>query len=513
MKLDMIKNTRRNLIWGVLLRGYQILIPLIIRWIFISRLGVEYAGLGGLFSAVLNFLNLAEMGVQSAVIFFMYKPIAENDTETVRRLLGLISRCYKWISLIVLSAGLALTPFVGYLISGVPPVGINIYVIFLINILSSALSYWPAAYKVTIFSVHQRNDIVSRISLITLNVKYVLQLIVLIFVGNYYTYLAVEIVTKLIERLITVLIVNRKYPMYKTALTPTQEMNEALGKKTSALFLHKIGGIIVNSADAIVISAFLGLTVLGKYQNYYSIMLSVIGFVLLLNSSSQAGIGNKLAVSEAVEIRHLFDNYNFLIFSICSVCCSCFLNLYQPFITLWLGADMLLDNGIVAVLCVYFYVFLLMMPGNSFENARGLWQYDRHRPLLEGILNLSMNLILVRFIGLYGILLSTIFSMLFFSIPWLYYNVTKQLFGGGFRRFIRDMILYMASAAAICMISYLVCGLIPDSIPLVADLLVKGILSVFVPVALIYIFYHKRREWKWMCEIGYKMFRRINKQK
>ena len=97
MKLNMMKNTKRNLIWGTVLRIYQILLPMLIRRVFIYRLGVEYAGLGGFFSSVLNFLNLAEMGVGSAVLFFMYKPIAENDTEAVRRLLGLIHRCYQRI--------------------------------------------------------------------------------------------------------------------------------------------------------------------------------------------------------------------------------------------------------------------------------------------------------------------------------------------------------------------------------------------------------------------------------
>ena len=165
MKLNIIKNTRRNLIWGIILRVYQILVPLLIRRVFIYRLGVEYAGLSGLFSSVLNFLNLAEMGVGSAVLFFMYKPIAENDTEAVRRLLGLIHRCYQRIGLFVLAMGVMVTPFIRLLISGEFPDGINIYAIFTLNLLSSVLSYWLCAYKSVILSVHQRNDLTSRAEL------------------------------------------------------------------------------------------------------------------------------------------------------------------------------------------------------------------------------------------------------------------------------------------------------------------------------------------------------------
>lgn len=501
MKLNMLINTRRNLIWGTALRVYQIVVPMLIRRVFIYRLGVEYAGLGGLFSSVLNFLNLAEMGVESAVLFFMYKPIAENDTEAVCRLLGLIRRCYRRIGLVVLAAGLAVTPLIRFLISGEPPAGINVYVIFLMNLLSSVLSYWLFAYKGVILSVHQRNDLLSRTKLGAMTVRYAAQLAVLLYVGNYYAYLAVDIGAKLVERLMTVLIADRKYPMYRITLNPTPEMNAALREKTGALMLHKIGGIIVNSADSVVISTFLGLAVLGKYENYHHIMTAVLGFVLLINTSTQAGIGNRVAIKGQAENRQLFERYSFLIFIISAVCCCCFLNLYQPFMTLWLGADLLLDDGIVALICVYFYVFLLMVPGNMFENASGLWQYDRYRPLLEGLLNLGMNLALVQWIGLYGILLSTIFSMLFFSVPWLYYNVTKRLLGGGFLRCMGNSLFHTALSAAACTASYLLCGLIPGGISPIAGLIARGILSVSVPMLLFCVFYHGSEEWGWMWKI------------
>ena len=113
MKRNIIKNTRRNLLWGDSFKNLSDSgSHMLIRRVFIYRLGVQYAGPGGLFSSVLNFLNLAEMCVESAVLFFMYKPIAENDTEAVRRLLGLIRRCYRQIGLFVLAAGLIVTPFI-----------------------------------------------------------------------------------------------------------------------------------------------------------------------------------------------------------------------------------------------------------------------------------------------------------------------------------------------------------------------------------------------------------------
>lgn len=496
MKLDVRRNAKRNLAWGALLRIYQILVPLVIRQAFIFSLGVEYAGLGGLFTAVLSVLNLAEMGVASAIVFFMYKPVANDDDETICRLLGLFRRWYRRIGLFVLVLGLIITPFIGYLISGDSPEGINIYAIFLLTLFSSLVTYWPFAYKSALLTVFQRDDLASRIRLGALTFKYAFQLIVLLWFGNYYAFLVVEIVAKLLERFITVLVVDKRYPALNHVLEPTPTMSEGLRKKTRALILHQIGGVIVNSADAIVISLFLGLVVLGKYQNYVLVMTAVLGFVLLINRATQAGIGNRLSVVDMEERRRLFDNYSFLVFAVSMVCCCCFLNLYQPFIVLWLGEDMLLPEGIVVTLCAYFFVLLLMMPGNHFESAGGLWEYDRFRPLLEGLLNLVMNLIAVQFMGLYGVLLSTIVSMLLFSIPWLYYNVAKNLLGGGFGSCMRRIVLRLAACAVTCALSWALCGLLPD-MPLFAGLIVKCFISVLVPTFLLFVLFRKSSEWSW----------------
>lgn len=510
MRLDVRKNAQRNIVWGALLRIYQIVVPLLIRQVFIFTLGVEYAGLGGLFTAVLSVLNLAEMGVASAVLFFLYKPIAADDDKNIRRLLGLFARWYRRIGLAVLAMGLLITPFVGYLISGEPPAGLNIQAIFLLVLTSSLITYWPMAYKGLLLTAFQRDDVASRISLCAMTIKYVAQLAVLLVFGNYYAFLAVEIGAKLIERIITIIVVDRRYPGLKAILPPAPEMDGELRKKTRALILHQVGGVIVNSADAIVISLFLGLTLLGMYQNYTLIMTSVLGFVVIVNRATQAGIGNRLSTADKAEKRRLFGNYSFLIFAISAVCCCCFLNLYQPFIELWLGADMLLPDGIVVTLAAYFFVFLLMIPGNLFESAGGLWEHDRLRPLLEGLSNLALNLIAVQFFGLYGVLLSTILSMLCLSIPWLYYNVSENLLGGGFGSIMGRVLLYGLSCAIMGAISWALCSMFPP-MPVLPELVIYGIISLLIPFGLLFVVFRKTDEWRWACEMIQGVFRRADK--
>ena len=89
MRIERSKNAARNIVFGVTMKLYQILIPFIMRTIIIYFLGMEYAGLNSLFSSVLQILNLAELGVGSAMIFSMYEPIAKDDKIQICALMRL----------------------------------------------------------------------------------------------------------------------------------------------------------------------------------------------------------------------------------------------------------------------------------------------------------------------------------------------------------------------------------------------------------------------------------------
>lgn len=95
---------------------------------------------------------------------------------------------------------------------------------------------------------------------------------------------------------------------------------------------------------------------------------------------------------------------------------------------IWMGENNMLDFSIVILFCIYFYIYEFNQLFNVYKDASGLWHTDRYRPLITSIINLVLNLILVYFIGLYGIILSTIISILFIGIPWLLNNLFKSLF-------------------------------------------------------------------------------------
>lgn len=506
MKFNVIENTKRNIFWGVLRKIYQILVPFILRSVFIHQLGINYVGLGGLFSSLLSFLNLAELGVSSAVLYFLYKPVAENDEKVVRELLGLIRSVYRNIGLFILGAGLMLIPLLHLLVSREVPPDVNIYAIYMLNLLETVLSYWLFPGKSIILEVYQRNDVSNRIYLTVSTLRYALQLVMLYLLPNYYVYLIIVILAQIMEKIFLAFEADRRYPQYRRVLPVPENMKSRVFRRCDGLLFHKIGGVIVSSADALVITAFLGLSCLGKYQNYLQIMTAVSGMVGLIRSSWYAGIGNTIAREGIGAAYRSFENYTFLEFCISTVCCCCFINLYQPFISLWVGTDMLLDDSIVVSLCVYFYCIRLMAPGNMFENIGGIWAKDKYRPFMEGLFNLGLNLILVRFIGLHGILFSSILSMVLLSIPWLYYTVVGDLFKKNVAGYLSGLLLYTISTVAICAVSCLVCRIIPSGKASLVIFFVRAVVSMAVPLVILCLLYHKRDAWKWMVRNIYRLF-------
>lgn len=163
-KIERTKNATRNIIFGVILKVYQILVPFLMRTAMIYLMGVQYLGLNSLFASVLQVLNLAELGVGSAMIYSMYKPIAEDNNTAICALMKLYRTYYRIIGFIIAAVGLALTPFIPKLISGDVPQGINIYVLYLLNLGATVLSYWLFAYKNSILQAHQRVDVVSKVT-------------------------------------------------------------------------------------------------------------------------------------------------------------------------------------------------------------------------------------------------------------------------------------------------------------------------------------------------------------
>lgn len=474
-------NAKRNIIWTFFSKIISIILPFITRTFFIYILDTAYLGLNGLFTSILSILSLAELGISSAITFSMYKPIANNDVDKINSYLAFYKRCYEFIGIIVLIIGISLIPFLEKLISGDIPSDINIYILYFIYLSNSVLSFFLFAYKTSLLSAYQRNDIVTKISTFVILLQSVLQICVLFLTKNYYLYLLIIPLFTLISNMITNYITKKKYPLLKPEGKLNKEEYQSIIKKVKGLIFQKIGMVVNNSVDNIVISSFLGLQVVAIYGNYYYIFNAISGICAAIISTLVPIIGNSIVTESKEKNYTQFKLFNFMYMWGIIWCSICLLCLYQPFIKLWIGENFLFPTGTVVLFSIYFFAFRMNNISGMYKEAAGIWWAGKYVPLLAAMVNLFTNLIMVRFIGVNGIVISTILSMILVYFPYGSYVLFKHYFTyeNAWKKYMLNQILYFLEYLMIALITYKVCYfIIIDSI---LGLLIKCVICICIP--------------------------------
>lgn len=490
MKISRTKNAKAGIITGIFSKLLHMGMPFITRTALLYMLGTEYLGLSGLFSSLLSFLSMAELGVSNALVYSMYKPIAEGNEEEVCALLALYRKLYRMIGTIILTAGLLCVPFLRYFISGEVPADVNLYVLYGLYLGNTVCSYFLYAYRGSLLSAHQRIDVTNVIDSTVSAVTWGLQMLSLFLFRNYYAYVIFMPLSNIAGNFIRLYYVKRHYPHYTPRGKVNPELEASIFKKIKALLGAKISTTVLHSSDNIVISAFLGLTMVSIYGNYFFIMNSVGGFLGIVHASILPGIGNSLVTETEEKNYRDFRKFAFLNQWLVGWCAVCFLCLYQPFMKLWVGETLMLPFSVVVLIVIYFILYQGRKVVITYKDAAGLWWEDRFRPFVMAGTNLISNLIMVQFIGIWGIVISTILSLLV-SIPWETYTVFKYVFKRSPKEYALSLVRFLAVLTVACVVTLGICQVASEGI---LAILVRGCICIVVPNVIFFLAFRKWEE-------------------
>lgn len=504
MKIARTQNAIRNIIFGFMYRILSIVLPFISRTAILYILGTKYLGLSSLFGSILSFLSLAELGMGGAMVYSMYKPIAQNDKTTICALLNLYRRFYRVIGTVILGLGLLVMPFLKLLIHDEIPGDVNLYLLYFIYLFNVVLSYWLFAYKSALLQAFQRNDVESKIAMFVTPLSYVVMLGFLFATRNYYAYIIWLPIFTILTNILRMIYVDRHFPDLKPKGEISEELKKSITKKVKALIGTKLNTVVLNAADNIVMSAFLGLTAIAMYGNYYYIMSSIIGFLGICYSAMTAGLGNSIA-TETLEKNYAdFLKFSFINSWLVGWCTVCLVCLYQPFMYLWAGKDLMFPFAIVLQFGLYFYIYQIRKIPVTYKDAAGIWWEDRFRPYVCMIVNVVLNVVMVQVIGVSGIILSTVFS-LFISIPWENYTIFKYVFHCSSREYYGKMFCYAFTMAVAGGITYFLCGFFGDGF---LQLFLRAAICVVVPNVIFGVANCRRKEFRESVIFVQRIFKR-----
>jgi len=461
MKIDFAKNTKRNIASAIVNKALGLLFPFLNRTLFLWLLGPEYLGLNGLFTSIIGVLMLADLGFGTAVVCSMYKPIADDDRELVCAYLRFYRTVYRWVGAAIFIVGLCLLPFLRNLVHGDIPPDINLHVLYLIHLINTSASYFLFAYRGSVLNAHQRNDVLTNIHTATSIAQYIVVFLILLLTRNYYCYITATVVFTVIINLLTVHEARRLFPYIEPRGTLSAAQRRQVVSDVKNIFMHKVGAVISNSIDNVVISAFLGLVAVAAYGNYYYVVTAVSGLTWAFYNSMTGGFGNKIHTETKESNFALFMKANRLTLIVIVWCAAMMSALYQPFIKIWTGGNPSLARHFLTpiLMVVYFLVNQSRQPLLTFKAAASLWKEDRWKPIVAGAANLAMNISFVVFLPdeykLDGVILSTIISYVLIQMPWESHVLFSVFFDKAKgRAYWRTQLSFALLAVAICAVAW-----------------------------------------------------------
>ena len=484
------------------------LIPsFIVRKVFLDNLGNELLGLSSLFSNIVGLLSIVELGIGSAIIFSLYKPFADGNKIKVKGYLDYYFNFYKKIGFIILGLGFLIIPFLKIFIKE----EINIFHVqqyFILYLINTVMSYW-FTYKICILNVAQDGYKVLIGTTTSKVIIAVLQILCLKQNPNYYIFLIIQIVVNFMYYIFINMYIDKKYKWIKTTNGEiTIEEKNSLSQNVKALFMHKIGGVIVFGTDNLVISSFINLATVSKYNSYNMVINSAQNLISNALSSITASVGNLLTEGDKENSYIVHKRLFFLNFWVVSFVTISLFNTIKQFIILWLGNSEVLDGFTVSLILINFYFTLMRPCVDIFKEGGGLYYQDRFAPMFEAGINLISSIILVKLIGLPGVFLGTLisnFTVLFWVKPRIVYKYI-------FNKSIKDYFIIYFKYILLALIPLIVTAFLTSNLKNVNSIwafMLNCLINIVVINFIYLIIFRNSEEFKYYKSLVYKI---INKK-
>lgn len=492
------KNVIRSTFFGCLYYLSKFVMGLISRKLFLMYIGMEYLSVAQVINSLLTVLSFSELGIQNAVLFMLYRPMAEEDVSRIRQLVMLYRRFNRYVGCAVFIIGLGLMPFLGTFIDTQMPMQM-VYLIYFINLLYSASTYFMS-YRTVLLSAAQKDYISSIIVTLVSVGGVIVQCGIIYFTADYILYLLTGILFNVVSNVTVYNTVGRKMPYVKnlSGIRADSHVYEELKKNVKATFAIRICGVVIDNTDNILVSLIHTLMV-GYCSNYTTVTVHIKSFVSTFQSSLLHSLGVANADKSDKEKYHLFKQVVLVNTFLAGVITVPLGVLWDEFIILWLGEAYVVSAVIVWSLLLNFCCQLIDASVWQFRDTTGMFVYVKGMLIFNAVLNIVLSVIMGRLIGIAGVYLATVVSN-FLTDYWYDARVvyTKVFHVDGYKKY---MLYLTANIAGIMALSYGLKLLLGGWQLGIRFWMAKGAVSVFAFVLVFWMIYGRRREYRELLEL------------
>lgn len=494
--------------------GYVIntILGFICRIIFVRCLSADYLGISGLFTNILTMLSLAELGIGSAVVYALYKPLAENDKSKIASLVKFYGKTYKAIGIFIGIMGLALMPFLNIIIRDVPNIKESIYLLYFIYLFNTASTYF-FSYRSSLIIAAQQNYIVGGLNYIITIIQSIVQMVYLLVTREYIGYLLIQTAGTFIYNVLISHIAVKKFPYIKDKnIQPLKEdEKKPLFRDIKDLTIYKLSGLLVNSTDNIITTFFNGLVTTGMASNYTLLTTTLSSLLNQIFNGLTASIGNYNVTESKDKQYGMFKFLNMINFWAFGWASIGILFVSNDLVELCFGKNYVLGIEIPFVIALNFYTVGMQNAVWTFKQTLGLFKYGKFSQIFTALLNIAFSILLGYRFGLVGILFATFIARLFTNLWYDPYVVFKHGFYKKPLKYLYSYLKYLVILFIIAMICGISCNMISGGI--VYRVILKCLICSFVHNFICILMFYRGKEFKYLKNLTKRIFCIVYKNK
>ena len=421
-----LKNAKVGIIFFIL----SIFVQFFSRKIFLDNLGDSFIGLESTLRSILSFLNLAELGIGTAIGFTLYKPIFDKNYKEINKIIALLGVLYKKIGFVIFSVGVIISLFFPIFFVDIPFSLTLVYFVFYSLLISVLLSYF-VNYHISLLGADQKGYITQQYFQTFNIIRVILQVVVAIYLKNFYLYIFLELVFSIVFSIVVRRKIRQEYPWLIINSSQKKEIIKEYPEiivKIKQVFFHKISEFVKNGTDNILIAGLIALESVAFFGNYQLIFMKLGGLVKMAFAGTGSAVGNLIAENNENNIKKVLWELIAIQFFIAGFFSIIIYHVMGSFIMLWLDNKIyVLSNTILLLMIANFFMIQISSPIERFKNAFGLYS-DTWAPATEAILNLIISFVFGKIYGIAGIMLGTVVSMFFIVVLWKPYYLYKHGF-------------------------------------------------------------------------------------
>jgi O-antigen/teichoic acid export membrane protein len=427
--MSRVNHAMKNMKYSMFFYAIFLVLQFVSRKLFLDNLGDEFMGLSGTLRSFLSFLNLAELGIGTAVGFSLYKPIFNKEHGRINELISLFGHLYKKIGLFVLIAGLILSAFFPFIFDTLTAPLSIVYYTYYTFLFGMCLNFF-FNYHIILLQADQKDYVITSTSQFINLIKIIIQCIIVFYYQSIYGWITLELLNYLINSYLLRKKVKQIYPWLSINQKTTNSIlktNPEIIKKVKQISFHKLGAFVSGSTDQILIFAFISIESVAFFGNYSLVFSRLLQLINTAFSGTAAGIGNLVAENNKENINKVFWEMMALRFYLGGIALIVLYFVTEPFISVWLGDKYLLSKYVLLLFLLNMFIKQIRIPVDHFKDAYGLYQ-DVWAPVVQSIINLGTSLILLQYFKLAGILMGTTIAFSIVILIWRPYFLYKHGF-------------------------------------------------------------------------------------